>query len=289
MSAATRPSDEELPAWLVEDRRWVQGALFAAPSVGFARFEESQGVSTQPALAVGVLPPEPGDRFVVASQTCDIRDKLTREPCIEALRCSVEPDAGWRGSIAHSARWFEVDRGTGLVAHAMYRVQIDKRALASLTAAAWPDTPRRFRRFVQWLGRRFDRPAIPDPIVEHFQQKVEGILKEIRKREVGRAFTRVVRDVRIALPERPEQPFAIEMVLLLERLDLGEEEAAALDDVRGRIRAEIDPAWVRLGEDRQVTAEQMSLAEYENTRPLFLESLTYRGDEAVGAEPPARG
>ena len=79
------------------------------------------------------------------------------------------------------------------------------------------------------------------------------------------------------------------MVLLLERLELDTEEANALDAVRALIRAQLDPNWVQLGEDRQVTAEQMSLAEFEATRPLFLESLTYRGDELIGATPPERG
>src|SRR3712207_6956381 len=54
----------------------------------------------------------------VASQTCDIKQTIDHEPCIEALRCTREPDAGWRGTIRHSARWFEVDRAAGLVAHA---------------------------------------------------------------------------------------------------------------------------------------------------------------------------
>jgi len=289
MSPTSLPSDHDLPSWLVEERRWVQGSLFTAPSVGFTLYQEDLGSSARSMLVPRHLPPEPGDRFVVVSQTCDIKDRIDREPCIEALRCTIEPDQVWRSNIAHSARWFEVDRTTGLVTHAMYRVQIDKRALANLEAEPWPDTPERLRRFVQWLGRRFDRPAIPDEIVEHFQWKVEATLKKVKKQPLGQAFTHVVREVRIILPEDEEPPFDIVMVLLLNRLELSEAEAAALDDVRELIREKLETNWVRLGDDRQVTAEEMSLAEYEKSRPLFLESLTYRGDEVVGAEPPVRG
>lgn len=288
MNPTSLPSDHDLPSWLVEERRWVQGSLFTAPSVGFTLYQEDLGSSAESVLVPRQLPPEPGDRFVVVSQTCDIKDRIDREPCIEALRCTIEPDQVWRSNIAHSARWFEVDRTAGLVAHAMYRVQIDKRALVNLEAEPWPDTPERLRRFVEWLGRRFDRPAIPDEIVEHFQRKVEATLRKVRKQPVGRAFTRAVRQVRIDLPEDENPPFDIEMVLLLKKLELSEEEATALDAVREGIRKELDANWIRLGKDRQVTAEEMSLAEYEKSRPLFLESLTYRGDEVIGAEPPAR-
>src|SRR5215218_9161205 len=104
------PSDDDLPTWLVEERGWVQGVLFSAPSVGFARYMANDVSRSEASLVVEVEPFQPEDRFIVASQTCDIKQTIDHEPCIEALRCTHVVDAGWRGNIAHSARWFEVDR-----------------------------------------------------------------------------------------------------------------------------------------------------------------------------------
>ncbi len=64
---------------------------------------------------------------------------------------------------------------------------------------------------------------------------------------------------------------------------------AAIEAAEQAIRDALDPGVARLdGEVRQLDEEQLSVAEYFATRPLFLEYLTYRGDETEGAAPPPR-
>jgi len=60
----------------------------------------------------------------------------------------------------------------------------------------------------------------------------------------------------------------------------------AIDVVIERLRETLDPALVTLDADvRKLTDDQMSLTEFYATVPLFLEPLTYEGDEIVGAPP----
>ena len=66
------------------------------------------------------------------------------------------------------------------------------------------------------------------------------------------------------------------------------EEAEALDRVEEVIRTVLDSEKVILESIEQVADKDLLASEYLATRPLFLEYLTYQGDEVTGAEPPPR-
>jgi hypothetical protein len=155
---------------------WRQGAVFDAPSVYFA-WNENPASGKDEATTMKARKKRSKEKLVLVTQDCDIKASAEEESYVEALVCVVERRQDFLHRIdRNSARWFVVDPGSGLVAQAKYRVQIAKEALTTLTPEVWPSTATRLDRFVQWLARRYDRPAIPDPIVEAFQRPLAWII-----------------------------------------------------------------------------------------------------------------
>lgn len=282
-------SDSSLPGILV-DRGWVQGAVFQAPSVCVAINRFTDATATGPEFEIQRRPTGPAESFVVVSQTCDIKAMLQTEPLIEAIICAVEPDASRRATLSKSARWFEIDPSTGLVAHAMWRVQIAKQALLPISPTPWPGSSIRLQRFTRWLGHRYDRPAIPEPVVYHFQNPIEKYLDRIRKknRSLFLLFNESVEEIRISMPENDVYPLVIDVVLLLKEGGVSLDQANAISSVMQEVVGELDPAAVRIDEYYLRTREQISMAEYFATRPIYCEALSYLGDETIGAVPPPK-
>lgn len=181
-----------------------------------------------------------------------------------------------------------MDPKSRLVAHAKYPVVIDKEALLRVTPEPWPSDDRRLVRFVRWLARRFDRPALPDELVEAFQKPIELVLAELEKQHLGvmAAFSRAFHEVRVNLPEAEEPPYFLQLVLIANQPRLTEEESGAVDLVMAAILEATDPKVVRLErQPRIVTEHEISWGEYLRTCPLYLEYYTYKGEEIGGAEP----
>lgn len=271
------------------DRGWVQGAWFAPPSaaVYVNQFGDASGASPPP----GARALKARERLIVVTQTCDIVSP--DEPYVEALVCQRERSRDYLARLdRNSARQFVIDPAGGWVARAAYRVLIDKARLAELTPEPWPGAPERLDRFVRWLARRYDRPALPDVLVDVFQRRVEAALRQFDDDQpaVSAAFSAAVHEMRVNLPAHETPPFDLQFILLVRRDGLTELEADAIQAAIDAIRQGLDPGGVHLDpEVRIVTDEEISLAEYLATRPLFLEYLTYRGDEIEGSEPTPRG
>lgn len=163
---------------VVDIGKWRQGVLFSAPQVSIVwnvfSNEDPPGITTKSRR------PRSGEKFVIISQTCDIKAKKDDEPFIEALLCTKEKNGSYLARIdRNSARKFVISPDAGLIAEAKYRVLLDKDVLGVLIPEIWPGTTERYGRFVRWLARRFDRPALPDKMVETFQVPIEQILKQI--------------------------------------------------------------------------------------------------------------
>jgi hypothetical protein len=161
-----------------------------------------------------------------------------------------------------------------------------------LTPERWPSSQDRFERFVRWLARRYDRPAIPDEMVKVFQEPVQKALEALDRDSpaVGAAFSRAIHEVRVNLPDHEDPPFDVQLVFLIKREGLTAEEVDSLFTAFDAIQAALDPTLVTLDPNpRIVTTEEISMAEYFATRPLFLEYLTYKGDEVEGERPLPRG
>lgn len=260
--------------------------MFRAPGAEFWCAEAIPDRSGHRFLARGRATPSDG-RFVVVSQSCDIAASIEKEPVVEAFPCAPEPDPTVRASYNRSFRWFEVDRTEGLVAHAMYRIPFDKRALLTLTPEPWPDTPQRLGRFSTWLARRASRSAIPDPIVKAFVNPLRTVLERLKRNQptVYQAFNHVVEEIRLSLPESEEPAFEIGMVLLLDETGLRGEADDAIQSVCDELQAKLKPDQARLCGVSKLTRSRMSVELHFRTALVDLENLTYDGDVIAGGEP----
>lgn len=272
---------------------WRQGAIFTLPSASFAHLTlatDATGATNPGKISVTQRTVKAKEQLVLITQDCDIVARDNDEPYVEALICAVDKPTQAARIDRNSARYFLVDPATNLVARAKYRITIDKHALQTVNCSPWPSSPERLERFIRWLARRYDRPAIPDALYEAYQHPIEAALTSIDTQtpHVGTAFSRAVYEIRINLPERERPPFSLQLIFMTKQNDITNEEADALFAVWEAIQNQIDPNVVTLDPElRLLTAEDISLAEYLATRPLFLEYLTYNGEEIEG-EPPLR-
>jgi len=279
------PRDADIPR-LLDERGWRQGTVFRASGVELWRMV-ADTTSDDDRVVARPLPIPTDGRFVVVSQTCDIVAAIHKEPVVEAFPCAVESDASKRASYRRSFRWFEIDRQVGLIAHAMYRIALDKRTLLSLTPEPWPATVERLRQFRRWLGRRSSRSAIPDSIVDAFVKPLFEVTKQIEKRypDEYRAFNNAVTDIFIKLPATETPPFVIELILLLDEAGLSSEADDAINRVCRELQRGLAPDRATLAAVQTRSRERMSVADYFELALIDFDMLSYEGDELIGASP----
>lgn len=267
---------------------WRQGALFSAPSACFT-WNNLSGTGTSDPITQERRKTKSGEKFVVITQDCDINTVEEHEPYVEALLCKPYKNREFLSKVArNSARRFVIDPDIGMVAESKYRVQFTKQTLKTLTPEPWPSSPRRLEQFIRWLARRYDRPAIPDPIVEAFQKPVEEVLARLDEEhpDVGATYSQAVHEVRINLPITENPPFDLRLVLLVKSDGLSVEETDAIDIFKAAVQNNLNPKIIHLDPKvRILTEEEISMSEYYATRPLFLEYYTYKGEEIEGMEP----
>ncbi len=273
------------------DRGWRQGALFSAPSACFT-WNALPASGADVPITQQHRKTRSGEKFIVITQDCDISALEQQEPYVEALLCKIYKNREFLSKIGrNSARWFVINFDTGTVAESKYRLQFAKQVLSALTPEPWPGSPKRLEQFIRWLARRYDRPAIPDAIVKAFQEPVEDVLIRLDKEQpdVGAAFTRAVHEVRINTAASIEPPFGLQLVLLTKSDELDEQEIGAISIFKEAVKNSVDQNIIYLNPVvRVLSEEEISMAEYYATRPLFLEYHTYKGDEIEGAEPYGR-
>ena len=280
----TTPPDPPSGRALYE-QGWRQGTLFRSTELSISvnhRDERGQFVA-------GGRKVKAREALIVATQDCDIVSP--DEDYIEAIVCKPENQAFCLRVDRNSAGHFVIDPATYLTAKASSRLLITKGDLAGLTPQPWPSTEERFARFVRWLAGRFDRPAIPDDLVGAVATPIERLLAQLDAEQPGVtvALSRAIQDWRISLPSRDMPPFDVQLILLLSGDTLSAEGATAIDIVADEARRSLDPAQVLLHPDLLVVPDdEFSLREARRSRPLFLEQLTFRGDERIGAPPMPR-
>ncbi len=270
---------------------WRQGSLFEAPSVSFQY--NGLAPSGTEGLTVPRANKEKADKLILITQTCDIKSKL--ESRVEALVCKLQRNEQFLlNADSNSVRWFLIDPRTGLVAYAVYRLQVDKRVLQQLTPEPWHSGATRFRRFRDWLARRYDRPALPDEMVDHFQKPLEAALKRFAEDqpEMAWTFNQAVREIRVNEPDSENPPFHLRLLMMMRRgtsQDQAEAIDRAIDTVMAELSNTLNPRLVILDPQPAKAAEQLiSVADYFATRRLFLDYMTYQGEEIQGAEPLGR-
>src|SRR4051812_20523334 len=165
------------PQLLVGKRLLVQGVrqgyLLPASGTRHAWARLPTGAGSREPWEIATREGHPEEWWVVASQDCDIASPA--EPQVELVRAYWTTDkSDIRNAGLNSARRFLLLRRPsktggeeGLIADATVRTFVEKEALVEDSPLA--EAPRAdaatVARFRSWLARRYDRPAIPDPIV----------------------------------------------------------------------------------------------------------------------------
>jgi hypothetical protein len=232
------------------------------------------------------------DVLLVASQTCDIRRSPIQEPYIEAIRGYWSSDR----SVIHqagknSSRLFLMQRRSNsnvteeaLIADATVRIQIEKAALLTLTpTSSFKEndkvTPRKFS---NWLARRYNRPALPDDIVNAIQKP---IVKAIDKLPQAHHLHQVLDgiDQFLFFLRNDDIPFQIEMIFLRdERIDtphVSDEDAARLGEWISDILQEGKEATLMHWEI--LSQKEISVYDYSNAYELPLDYYTSWDDSTA--------
>lgn len=271
---------------------WQQGTLFCAPSACFSLNKFSDQDPDEP-IVQETRKTKPNEKFVLISQDCDVvaSEAEYHEPYVEAILCKPEKQKFVRRISSISARWFVIDANSGLVAHAKYRTQFDKKALCSLTPEPWPNGPNKLDEFIRWLARRYDRPSMPDAMHEAFQRPLIERVAEFEQEnpDIFATFNRVVSDVRVNRPANQVPPFDLQLILLIRSEGLSEEEINAIGVFERAVRDSLDTNLVDLDPNMRIVPEdEILMKEYYASWPIYLADYTYKGEEIDGALPHER-
>lgn len=275
---------------------WCQGSLLeAAPAPKSwlalndqqeSTQKERNSTSTSPGIWIlrqVLLDVE--DVLIVASQTCDIQRSSEQEPYIEVIRGFWTSD---RGTIhqagKNSSRLFLMQRRQdsdgkekALIADATVRIQIEKAALLTLTPrSSFKENDRiTSYKFSEWLAKRYNRPAIPDAIVNAVQKPV---VKAIDKLPTAHGFHRILDgiDELLFIPRNDNVPFQVDMVFIRdERSDVphvSDEDAAKLGDWIANVLEKSGEAELTNWEI--LSRKEISVYDYSNAYELPLDYYT---------------
>lgn len=255
---------------------WSQGCLFQVARGSTLRLlineMDKESGASQPAEQVW----SDEDLFILVTQDCDLVAADDQEPYVEALACSRFPPNSYPGR-GNSHRVFPLDRREGLVAWAGARILLDKALLRAAKRIEWPGTPERKRDFVRWLGSRYTRPALHDDVVDAFQRPLTNSLRATKPAGWVH-LDGLLKEVRVTDPATAAPPWDVDILFMLERDRLSQDELEALAQLEARIRAvAAERDLVRIQEAYRHTAGDIVLADYLATVPLALEEFSFRG------------
>jgi hypothetical protein len=223
--------------------------------------------------------------LVVVSHDCDIERPLDREPWVEAIRAYWTDDKDTiRNASRNSVRRFLLARRTaadgtaeGLVADPTVRVYIDKRSMLACTPVDCLQNmdAGTFRRFREWLARRYNRPALPDAIEDAVQRPIVDAIRRLKATDEIQSILDGVREVRFVLRNQAA-PYEVELLFMRE------EDGAAppvTDEDAATLAAWMDNVLRRHGkaklEDWNVyTLATISVLDYITAEPLSLEQFS---------------
>jgi len=237
--------------------------------------------------ATGTLPSS--HFFVLASQTCDVIKHEAQEPTVVVLGAfETDNPKVLAEAEGNSPRYFLLDSGNSLVVDARKLALIEKPLLAKMERLS-PDLPEEARqRFARWIGRRFNRPALPDLVVELIAGPIVDKMFELRvEKDPNGEVLDAVSEVRIA-DLQGEPPYEVRLLFVMDDMETSAGTRLAL------ARLVVDMQGWLSGNGRIVAWDAASLYEisagdYFNTVPLYAEHLTYQGAVKEGAAPPQFG
>ncbi len=205
------------------DQGWRQGTFLMAQGTRYAWLRrDAGGAEAQKAWSVASQDGHPDEWWVVASQDCDIAAKA--ESRVELLRASWTKDKGAiREARLNSVRKFLLrshqlpdGKQEGLIADALVRVHVEKDSLLELVPSA--GLPRldasTLGRFKSWLARRYDRPAVPDPIVDAIQKPLVVAIRQLPDNDPVSPLLDQVSEIRFHTPDAMA-PFRVSLLFIL--------------------------------------------------------------------------
>ena len=243
---------------------WRQGSVFQAALPLDAVVLNADGV------------PEPRrtshELWAVASQNCDLdtTDEESADPTIELRPVFTEnPPLDWG---IRSSR-FLLAEGEHVEATSP-RITVAAAVLTALLASGGIQRrephPDRELAFTTWLGRRYDRPAVPNALVP-LARYVAAEVTRRRNREIARR----VRDVLMQFDESTEPP-RYSLYAVLERVEDSDEVREWLAEVA------IAVVPVELGTADEIAAEPatgISFDLIESSYAAHVSQLTWRGSQ----------
>jgi len=219
--------------------------------------------------------PVDGDLFVVISQSCDIHKALKAEPYVLAIRAFRTAEKGLLHiADRNSARFFLLDRATGMVADCATVVVLDKRLLADQRPAhALANDPERRNVFARWLARRFTRTAFEDPIQEAVIGPIQSAIHKCDERdEKIAAALKWVNEFRIRHLE-PADSYEVRLLLVCDE-DVPGEEQLALARLAVEIKKALPEKAALISWDI-ASLREISYADVIETDEIMLDDLSF--------------
>lgn len=213
------------------------------------------------------------ENWVVCTQDCDLAASVV-DDCnatieLRPINTGAGASAGW--GIRNRQFVFSDGYATDSFAP---RLMVSPALLAMLGGCREELSPEpRLRAFKTWLGLRYDRPAVPDHLVE--------AAKEVAKRfasKGGRVTAEGVHDVLMQFDDEAVPPQVHLFAVVSDEADLGE--VRRLADTATRVRAEV----CIIASIDAATRADTSLELIETTYGVDLTQLTWAGREPTGAE-----
>ena len=294
-----QPISPEVVGVVLIQLGWCQGSLLGAASApkSWLALSDQQNTDLEKTGSLNwILNQEAldaNDLLIVASQTCDLQRSPIQEPYIEVIRGYWSSDKGVMHQAGkNSSRLFLMQRGSSnnkaeeaLIADATVRIQIEKAALLSLTPkTSFKEndnvTPRKFS---EWLGRRYNRPALSDAIVNAIQKP---IVKAIDKLPAAHDLHRVLDgiDELLFFLRDDNIPFQVDMIFLRDERDdapyVSDEEAAQLGGWISNILQNRNEAALMHWEI--LSRKEISVYDYSNAYELPVDYYTSWNDSTEG-------
>lgn len=232
------------------------------------------------------------DWLIIVSQTCDIQRPPSLEPYVEAMTAYWTTDR----SLIHAAgknsvRHFLVTRrissegfvGSGLIVDATIHIQIEKESLLKCSPQeSFPEddilTPRRFSR---WLGRRYNRPALPDELVVAVQKPIVKAIGKLHKTSPLHRILDGISEI-LLLPDDETEDDSVDMLFIRNErsnalIVTDEDEAVLLEWVDEVLQKE---GKVVLGTGAVLGLKEISAYDYANAYELPTDQYSLAQDES---------